>query len=164
VRNFNFLIDLPVRSEWANVELLRISILNCFTVIFADLQGCHTFAMIAGELLENAIKYGQWDKAEPLLRLRVWGEPHHVSIEVENPIGDGSQPAVQELTRTLEWLDGFSDRESAYRARLLDIAASPREQGRKSRLGLARIAYEGNCNVSAQIMGDTVRVTAMMEL
>ena len=161
---FDFLIDLPVRNEWANVDLLRTSILNCFTVIFADMEGCHTFAMVAGELLENAIKYGAWERNHgSLLRLRVWGEDRHAMVQVENPV-EPTSDAVKELVSTVKWLDGFSSLEEAYRARLLEVAQAPRENLGVSKLGLARIAYEGNCRLHAELDGNTVRVTSRMEI
>src|SRR5262249_4675535 len=57
---FAFSIDLPIRSDWANVDLLRTSVQNCFTAVFSEVDGCQALAMVTGELLENAIKYGDW--------------------------------------------------------------------------------------------------------
>lgn len=53
-----FSIDLPVRSEWANVDLLRVSVQDCVTAVFGDIAGCRSLAMVTGELIENAIEYG----------------------------------------------------------------------------------------------------------
>jgi len=39
--NLNFSLDLPVRNEWSNVELLRTSVQSCFTAVFSDVQGSH---------------------------------------------------------------------------------------------------------------------------
>ena len=72
-KEFAFAIDLPIRNEWSNVDLVRSSIENCFSAVFHDLDGCRTIAIVAGELLENAVKYGDWS-AESTFRLRVWGK------------------------------------------------------------------------------------------
>ena len=45
---FSFSIDLPIRSDWANVDLMRTSVQNCFTAIFSDIDGCHALAMVTG--------------------------------------------------------------------------------------------------------------------
>ena len=45
---FGFSIDLTVRSEWRNIDLLRTSVQNCFTAVFADVDGCHAIAMVTG--------------------------------------------------------------------------------------------------------------------
>jgi hypothetical protein len=157
--NFNFSIDLPVRSEWANVDLLRTSVQNCFTAIFSDIEGCHSLAMVTGELIENAIKYGDWGGTnEQRFRLRVWGEGRSAHISVENPVRT-DDPHADEVMNTLGWMQGFPTSIDAYRAKLLEIAAADRQPG-NSKLGLVRIAYEGNCMLSAELSRGVLRVQA----
>jgi hypothetical protein len=128
-QTFSFSIDLPVRSEWANVDLLRTSVQNCFTAVFSDIDGCHALAMVTGELLENAIKYGDW-QGQPggSFRLRVWGEgtrggagQRSAHVSVENPVRD-DDPGVAELLATIRWIESFASPVEAYRAKLLQIA------------------------------------------
>jgi hypothetical protein len=159
--NFNFSIDLPVRSEWANVDLLRTSVQNCFTAIFSDIEGCHSLAMVTGELIENAIKYGDWTgTAEQRFHLRVWGEGRSAHVSVENPVRAGDRNA-EEVLHTLGWMRGFGSTIDAYRAKLLEVAAADRDPG-TSKLGLVRIAYEGNCQLSAELTQGVLRVQAAM--
>jgi len=159
--NFNFSIDLPVRSEWANVDLLRTSVQNCFTAIFSDIEGCHSLAMVTGELIENAIKYGDWSGAdEQRFRLRVWGEGRSAHVSVENPVPTGD-PSGQEVLQTLGWLRSFPTPLDAYRAKLIEVASADRDPG-SSKLGLVRIAYEGNCKLSAELARGVLRVQAEM--
>lgn len=159
--DFNFSIDLPVRSEWANVDLLRTSVQNCFTAIFSDLEGCHSLAMVTGELIENAIKYGDWSAtAEPRFHLRVWGEGRAARVSVENPVRPGDRNA-EEVIATLGWMRGFTSTIDAYRAKLLEVASADRDPS-TSKLGLVRIAYEGNCQLSAQLDAGVLRVQAEM--
>ena len=156
---FNFSIDLPVRSEWANVDLLRTSVQNCFTAIFSDIEGCHSLAMVTGELIENAIKYGDWTGSdEQRFHLRVWGEGRSAHVSVENPVQSGGDNAA-EVLRTLGWMRGFASPIEAYRAKLLEIAEADRATG-NSKLGLVRIAYEGNCLLSAELVRGILRVQA----
>jgi hypothetical protein len=159
-RSFTFLIDLPVQNEWENVDLLRTSVLNCFTAIFKNMEGCHSFATVASELMENAIKYGAWENADSHLRLRVWGDAYEAFVQVENPV-EPSSDGVRELTETIAWLGGFATPEEAYRARMLEVAQSPRGV---TKLGLARIVYEGRCKLSAVIDGQVLRVTGVTSL
>jgi hypothetical protein len=157
--DFNFSIDLPVRSEWANVDLLRTSVQNCFTAIFSDIEGCHALAMVTGELIENAIKYGDWTGSdEQRFRLRVWGEGRAAHVSVENPV-HSDDPNAKEVLRTLGWMRGFPSPIEAYRAKLLEIAGAARDP-RDSKLGLVRIAYEGNCVLAAELTRDVLRVQA----
>jgi hypothetical protein len=159
--NFNFSIDLPVRSEWANVDLLRTSVQNCFTAIFSDIEGCHALAMVTGELIENAIKYGDWTSASDhgqRFRLRVWGEGRSAHISVENPVHSDDNNAAQ-VMKTLGWMREFTSPIEAYRAKLLEVASTDRDPS-DSKLGLVRIAYEGNCMLSAELTRGVLRVQA----
>jgi hypothetical protein len=157
--SFYFSLDVPMRREWGNVDLLRTSVQNCFTAVFADIDGCHALAMVTGELLENAVKYGVWTRSTPqkAFRLRVVGEPSCTLVSVENPIRAGSE-SIEELLETLRWIASFDDVEAAYRARLLEIANNRNVS--TSKLGLVRVAYEGNCRLEAQVFGDSLKVTA----
>lgn len=162
-QQFEFLIDLPVENHWENVDLLRTSVLNCFSVIFREVEGVHTFGTIAAELLENAIKYGYWPQEREEnshLHLRVWGDCTAAHVEVSNPV-DAESPAVKDLIGTLDWLRSFTSPEEAYRARLLECATSPKGV---SKLGLARIAYEGNCSLDARIEGNVLRVSSVSRI
>jgi hypothetical protein len=163
--DFQFAIDLPVRREWSNIDLLRMSVQSCFTAVFSDIEGCRTLAMVAGELLENAVKYGDWSGVSGVddqrFRLRVWGKGRAAQVSVENPVRRGDSHA-EEVLRTLGWLRGFPSAGDAYRAKLLEIAAS-REPAR-SKLGLVRVAYEGNCQLTAELVRGVLHVQATLTL
>ena len=158
MNSFNFSIDLPVRSDWANVDLLRMSVQNCVTAIFSDIEGCRALAMVTGELIENAIKYGDWSRTEDhRFHLRVWGEGRSAHVSVENPVNGGAH--AEEVLETLGWMRRYASPGDAYRAKLLEVAAAGREPG-NSKLGLVRIAYEGNCTLTAEIARGMLRVQA----
>jgi len=161
-RAFNFLIDVPVSNHWENVDLMRTSVMNCFAAVFRNMDGVHSFATIAAELLENAIKYGHWNETDgdPHLHLRVWGDQSEARVQVENPV-DLTSADLDELLRTIAWLKSFNSGEEAYRTRLLEVAASPKGV---SRLGLARIIYEGDCTLDAELDGTMLRVTSVTRL
>ena len=159
--DFRFLIDLPVQNEWSNVDLVRTSLLGCCHAIFTDTEGCQSFATVASELMENAIKYGDWNEGGVRhMHLRVWGDAHSASVQVEQPIVAGAD-SVNELLAMIAWLNTFADPEDAYRARMLEIAAAPEGA---TKLGLARIFYEGRCRLAAEIDGTTLRVTGVTSL
>jgi hypothetical protein len=160
VDTFNFNIDLPVRSEWQNVDLLRSSVQNCLTTILSDLDGCHAIAMIVAELLENAIKHGTWKiETAPAFRLRVWSEGGRKAfVSVENPVGPG---AISSVNKILESIRTAGSADEAYRARLLEVAANP--QAGVSGLGLVRIAYEGNCSLRCEGTDNETRIKVIAE-
>jgi hypothetical protein len=157
--DFGFSIDLTVRNEWKNVDLLRTSVQNCFVAVFADLDGCHAIAMVTGELLENALKYGDWTAADRAqFRLRVHGREGNIEVSVQNPLRAHDENASS-LMSSLEWLNSFPTPDQAYRARMLQIAQEDLEA---SKLGLVRIAAEGNCRITARVDNGTVTVTAVL--
>jgi hypothetical protein len=157
-QQFGFSIDVPVRNEWANVSLLVTSVQNCFNAMFSDVDGSQTVAMVTGELLENAIKYGQWTRGR-YLRLSVSGGGGEARVSVENPADLG---AHADLQRTLDWMKEFPTAEAAYRARLLALAQTTDPD--VSKLGLVRVAHEGRCALTVELIDDVVRVTAVIQL
>jgi hypothetical protein len=161
---FRFSIDLPVRNEWQNIDLIRTSVQNCFTAVFSDLDECRALSMVTGELLENAMKYGHWSRAgaPQHFRLRVQNEGGKLQVIVENPIAP-DDPSVERLLGTLRKIESFPSAEAAYRARMLEIASASDEL-ETSRLGLVRVAYEGGCRLSARIDGGTLTMIAEMSL
>ena len=160
--DFGFSIDLTVRNEWKNIDLLRTSVQNCFIAVFADVDGCHAIAMVTGELLENALKYGDWtDRDRAVFRLRVRGTEGNIEVSVQNPLrtADANSNA---LLSSIEWINSYPKPEQAYRARMLQIAQEDGGDGSPSRLGLVRIAFEGNCRLSASVDKSTVTVSALL--
>src|SRR5262245_25699959 len=161
--DFGFSIDLTVRNEWKNIDLLRTSVQNCFIAVFADLEGCHAIAMVTGELLENALKYGDWvsgDRAQ--FRLRVVGRSGNIEVSVQNPL-KAHDPNAEALMTAIEWISSYPKPEQAYRARMLQIAQDDSDTASPSRLGLVRVAFEGNCRLNAVVDNGMVTVSAMLQ-
>jgi hypothetical protein len=160
-RELDFALDLPVRGDWPNVEIMRNAIIGCFRAAFAHLDNCERLAMVAGELMENAIKYGRWSDGDRQLRLRLRGDERHVEIAVECPVEPGSE-RLADLFAMLTWIKGFATPAEAFQARMLAIAENPGQTG--SKLGLVRIAYEGHCSLVAEVRGHVLRVKGGMEM
>jgi hypothetical protein len=158
---YSFSIDVPIRNEWANIDLLLTSVKYCFAAMFSDVDGCQTMAMVTGELLENAIKYGDWSGRDRTFRFQVSGEGKQARVVVENPVSDVGE-TVRTIESTLVWIRGFPSAEEAYRARLLE-AATAKDSG-VSKLGLVRIAHQGGCKLHVEAAGHCVRVVAEVAL
>jgi hypothetical protein len=156
----NFRIEVPILPEWRNVDLLRTSILSCLAAIFQSDDFCHTISMVAGELIENAIKFGDWQTDDGCFRLHVRGDGDDLAVEVSNPYAAGSD-APGRVQAIIAALDGYESPKEAYTARLHELAKMPLGT-RESRLGLLRIAYEGGCSLHASTdPGNVLRVTAL---
>ncbi len=130
---------------WSNIDLLQISILNCLTTIFQNSDYCQLVSMIARELLENALKYGDWGKRQDsTLSLHVYCSERGVDVEVTNPVAERRH--FDKLSERIRWIKSFPTAQEAFFTRMLQIAEF-QNQGRESGLGLVRIAYEGRCEL-----------------
>ncbi|HHH28369.1 MAG TPA: hypothetical protein ENK57_08500 [Polyangiaceae bacterium] len=144
----DFRIEVPIRPEWRNVDLLRTSILTCLAAVFHSEDVSHTVSMVAGELIENAIKFGDWRSADKRrFRLHVHGDGEVLTVEVSNPYPADSQ-GPQKVQSIIAALGEYSCAKDAYTARLRELAEMPMGAN-ESRLGLLRIAYEGGCELQA---------------
>jgi hypothetical protein len=157
--DYEFFIELPIHSEWKSIELIRASVQNCLTAAFPKGDASHLVAMIAGELLENAVKYGNWSGDKKSFRLRIRGSSEDAVITVANPVAT-DDANVDEVLRTIRWLETTASPADAYRAKLMEIASAADMDLARSGLGLARIAYEGNCRLHANLVEDVLHVTA----
>jgi hypothetical protein len=155
-----FQIELPARPEWESIEPLRQSVVACLRAVFRDLPICESLAMVAGELLENAVKFGaRATGREPALALWVVGDEFGVGIEVSSQTRP-SDPGVARLVQELERIRRAPSPREAYLDALRRVALSGGEGG----LGLARIAHEGGCDLSAVEEDGLVRVRANTRL
>jgi hypothetical protein len=149
----NFRLELPLQPEWQNVDLLRLAILNCLSAVFGDQELSEAVGIVTSELLENAIKYGDWARAtRRTLLLHVRGVGTEVRVEVASPLHDGSMH-LERLRQTLAWISAFPSPRDAYVARMRAIAEEPQRTG-ESKMGLVRIAYEGPCIIQAEAHDD----------
>ena len=156
-----FHLELPMGPEWRNIELLRSAILNCLVAVFDDPDLSNSVGTVTSELLENAIKYGEWSlQGVRYLVLVAKGTHDAVEIEVKSPLAPAS-PDYAELVKTIAEIAAFPSPRDAYIARMLEIADAPSGTG-VSRMGLARIAYEGPCRLEAHLEGGMLSVKAVV--
>jgi hypothetical protein len=158
---FHFRVEVPFGPKWQHAELLRMAVLQCLTTIFQSHDFCEQLAMITGELVENAIHYG--DLREPGTRvfaLSVVGDASAVTVEVANPINpERNDPSG--LVEAIERMHAAPTVGDAYLARMREIADVPLARG--SGLGLLRVAYETGCRLEATVVDGTARVVATIE-
>lgn len=154
---FEFRVEVPFGPQWQHVELLRMSILHCLATLFQSRDFCEQLGMVAAELLENAIHYGDWAGADQRpFRIAVRGDGGDVVVEVSNPV-DLATLNVKRLESIVTRLATGTPKE-AYVARLREIADRPEEGG--SGLGLLRVAYETGCQLEVRLEGATASVVA----
>lgn len=126
-----------------------------------DTDTSYSLSMVTQELLENAVKYGHFDpgRAEGV-KLSIEVSPREVIIEVKSPTA--SDPLqLKKLDDTIQWIRGFQNPFEAYVERLKEVSAQPYTAG-ESGLGLARVAYEGQCILDFYVdESDTLALSAV---
>ena len=117
-------------------------------------------AMVARELLENAVKYGGFAAGgEVELTLRATAD--EVTVEVKNPLHGVGAEQLRRFDRAVQWVRGYHDPFEAYVEKLKALASEPYHAGR-SGLGLVRIAYEGRSLVDFYVGApDVLAVSAV---
>ena len=158
----SFRFELPIESSWRSIETLHRKIANGAAAVLPDPQLCQTIAMVASELVENVVKYGDWSRPElavVAVSTRSAPEGDVIDVEVTNPIEGHSD--FEAIRATLAWIGGFKTPREAYIARVRRLAEEDEQV--HSQLGLVRVAYEGGCRLDATLLPDRVlRVRATL--
>ena len=147
-------LSLVVRPEWPHAECLRAAVVALVTAATGDAEAAPNAGMVACELAENAIKYGDWSRAAGFgVQLSLAGG--EASLEVISPY-DPASGSFERLQRVL--LDVHEQgAKGAYLARLAEVAEKSGEVGR---LGLLRIAHELDAAIVASVKSGELRVKA----
>jgi hypothetical protein len=153
------ILAITIRPEWNAVKAAwdpcRVALEH------AGVGGdeAYAIAMVAQELLENAVKYGEFVNGDAIA-LRVRAEREDVMVEVRSRVGV-DDAHLRTFDQTIQWIRGFQDPFEAYVERLKIVSAEPYAHG-KSGLGLTRIAYEGRCTIDFYVdSGNTLAVSAV---
>jgi hypothetical protein len=108
-----------------------------------DDDSAYALCMVVQELLENAVKYGDFGDGDARIHLELSGTRDGVTIEVHSPLDD-EPTGLDRLDSMIQWIRGFQSPFEAYVERLKEVAGRPFDHG-ESGLGLVRMAYEGQC-------------------
>ena len=147
-------LSLVVRPEWGHAGSLRTAVAGLVRAATGDADAASNAGMVACELAENAIKYGDWSAAAGFdFRLTMDGDD--LCIEVVAPY-DAASGAFERLRGILRAIHECSAKE-AYLARVAEVAEKSGEMGR---LGLLRIAHEVGAQITAEIANGASRVRA----
>lgn len=147
---------LPLLSQvLRNLQQMLDEMLQSFS---AEVR--HAAAVVATELVSNAVKYGVSLPHAPNAQVTVLTADKQIRLSVSN--GVSSEDEVKQLRAHLEALGGAAGQVSPYRRRLQQLLDDPRQTGR---LGLYRIGCETQfalaCDYADQIL--TVTATRTLE-
>jgi hypothetical protein len=113
----------------------------------------YQLAMVAQELLENAVKYGEFGGGDRIA-LGIRAAEEDVIVEVKSRVGV-DDAHLRRFDQTIQWIRGFQDPFEAYVERMKIVSAQPYSHG-ASGLGLTRIAYEGRSIIDFYVDEDNV--------
>jgi len=151
-------LELTLAPDWNAVRAAWDPCRGMMERSGLDEDEAYALAMVAQELLENAVKYGADDAETIGLSLRVGQED--VTVEVRSRVGV-DDAHLRTFDRTVQWIRGHQDPFEAYVERLKQTSVRPYAPG-GSGLGLARIAYEGRCALDFYVdAGSILAVSAV---
>lgn len=152
-------LDRQLAPDWDAIKATWDDCLAHFKDNGMDSDTSYSLCMVAQELLENAVKYGRFNPGE-VVQLSVDVAARSVTIEVKSP--SRADPAqLKKLDDNIQWIRGFQNPFEAYVERLKEVSAQPYTEG-ESGLGLARVAYEGQCILDFYIdETDTLAISAV---
>lgn len=143
------MIDLVVPSEWDRIHAVRSVIGHVVhAVAHVPMDLAQALAMVASELMENAVKYGKEGEAISFRMQQAGGE---VWLAVTNKPDPVRSPPARLHTR-VAWLASFPTALDAYRASIAKLDDDESLGG--AGLGLARILFEGECKLRCELQQD----------
>lgn len=146
-------LELRIDPEWDAIKAAWDPCRDVLARAGFDDDATYQLAMVAQELLENAVKYGAFGPAERIaLEIRVGADD--VTLEVRSRVGV-DDAHLRRFDRMVQWIRGFQDPFEAYVERMKTVSAQPYSNG-ESGLGLTRIAYEGRCVIDFYVDEESI--------
>ncbi len=133
-------LDLAIAPDWDAVKATWDPCREMLLEAGLSADESYQLAMVAQELLENAVKYGSFREGENV-SLAVHVSHEEVVTEVKSRVGV-DDAHLRRFDQRIQWIRGFHDPFEAYVERMKIVSAQPYALG-ESELGLTRIAYEG---------------------
>ena len=153
-------LHLNIIPDWDEINKLRDSCIDFLKTHGISDDLIHSHTMILSELVENSIKYGDFENSNTTILIHLDIGKNFITIEVNNPVNPKSATHLQRLDKTIQWIRGYQDSFQAYIERLKEISMKPLED-EESGLGLARIAYEGKAILDFFVLDNTLNVSAI---
>jgi hypothetical protein len=154
-------LELTLRPVWEEIDALGGRCMDFLKSEGLDVDAQNALAMVACELAENATKYGhfQGEKEKEVVKIALEVLPSHITVKASNPVTQAEAESLAVLDQTIQWIRGFQDPFQAYLERLRDVS-SQALSSTESRLGLVRIAYEGQSTLDFYVGRDGILVVS----
>jgi hypothetical protein len=157
-------MKMQLKPLWNELEKLRDKTINFLEGRKFSNDIINAICMVASELVENAIKYGNFKRKSEMISLAIDIEKRNIIIEVKNRINGTEEHHLKNLDETIQWIRGYQNPFEAYVEKLKEVSVKELDQG-ESGLGLVRIAYEGQSILDFYVNEENIlAVSAIYEL
>jgi hypothetical protein len=150
---------LALKPQWEEIDALGGKCMHFLKTEGLDPDAQNALAMVACELAENATKYGHFGGVKEVVKVALEVLPSQITVTVSNPVTPEEAETLAILDHTIQWIRGFQDPFQAYLERLRDVS-SQSLLSTESRLGLVRIAYEGQSTLDFYVGADGILVVS----
>jgi hypothetical protein len=152
-------IRLSLAPEWPKADAVAVLAKTAAAAAYALPELSEDVGVVAGELVENAVKYGDWS-GTATLTFSFFSDDDQLEIEVSSPC-DVTSPHYQRLLASLRTIERANPSDP-YLERFSQIARDRKERGG---LGLLRLLHVANCRLSARLAEDNrLHVRARMTI
>jgi hypothetical protein len=149
-------ISLSITPIWSILNEVKDKIADFMFKKKFQLDIVEASMMCASELVENAIKYGAAETEHVNIKFELITRGKTVRIMVSNGIRDIKY--LEELQHHIDKLKSGDDPFKIYTERLKELMVNPKPG--ESKLGLYRIAYEGEFDLDHTFRNETLTVIA----
>ncbi len=157
-------IQSIIKPEWDEINKARDECANFLSGRSLNGAVIDALSMVVHELLENALKYGNYDNGGSAISLTLEIRNKNITVEVVNPVHGDDTIHFKKLDRTIQWIRGYQNPFEAYVEKLKEVSVRPLRDT-ESGLGLVRIAYEGQSILDFYVRDDnSISVSAVYQL
>ena len=147
-------VELRFGPRWTYISCVRKFVASFFMIGLADKERAEQISMAASELLENAVKYAS--EEEGYLKISIAKSTNSVDVCVKNK----AEPHHVNTLRREFALIHSGEPERVYLKKMEEAALTEGQ----SRLGLARILYEGGATLKLDVKDADVELHAIFPL
>jgi anti-sigma regulatory factor (Ser/Thr protein kinase) len=151
------LLNSSLPHAWDQIRKIRKSVGEALQGFDPALS--EAAMMVTSELIENAVKYGEEVPSAREIQLSMSTDHGQLVIIVSNGCAD--LHGVKQLQQHVQEIADAPDKSALYMGRLEQLMSHPNESGK---LGLYRIAFEGEFDLKLTYHDHIVAVTATRDL
>jgi hypothetical protein len=162
-KNEKKVLELTLRPVWDEIERAREECRTFLDDLGSTDDASDALCMITSEILENAIKYGQFTSESQEFPFKIESSRDGVLVQAWSPLPtEGIAENLKRLDSIVQWIRSFQSPFQAYLERLKLVAGQPLEDS-ESGLGLIRIAYEGEAILDFYVNEDDILYVSALQ-